>query len=48
MVEEPDKFGLFSGNSNKPLANAVANHLGVSLGNATIARFADGEANIKV
>lgn len=36
-------FLLFSGSSNKPLAETVAKELGITLGKAELTRFADGE-----
>lgn len=41
-------FLLFTGNSNRELADKVAEHLGVSMGNATISAFNDGESRIKI
>jgi len=39
---------LFSGNANLPLAQDIANHLGIALGKITVAHFADGEVNVIV
>ncbi|OGT21794.1 MAG: ribose-phosphate pyrophosphokinase [Gammaproteobacteria bacterium RBG_16_57_12] len=39
---------VFSGNANPPLANAVANFLGKSLGKAVIDRFSDGEIMVEI
>jgi ribose-phosphate pyrophosphokinase len=39
---------LFSGNSNTPLAEAVANYLGVPLGKAAVKKFNDGEISIQI
>lgn len=39
---------LFSGNSNPALARAVAGHLQVKLGKATVGRFSDGEINVEI
>ncbi len=39
---------LFSGNSNPPLARAIAAHLQVRLGKATVGRFSDGEINVEI
>lgn len=39
---------LFSGNSNRSLASAIASHLHVELGRARIGRFNDGEISIKI
>ena len=37
---------MFSGNSNKKLAEEIAECLGVELGKASMDKFKDGEANI--
>ena len=39
---------LFSGNSNRQLAQSIANYLGVSLGNCELGRFPDGEVRVKI
>lgn len=39
---------LFSGNANRLLAEAIAQYVGVQLGQANIARFADGEVNVQI
>jgi ribose-phosphate pyrophosphokinase len=39
---------LFSGNSNHPLAEKVAHHLNLPLGQARIGRFSDGEMDIEI
>jgi hypothetical protein len=39
---------IFTGNSNRALAQDVANQLGVSLGKITVNKFADGEVNVMV
>ncbi|HEY7905617.1 MAG TPA: ribose-phosphate diphosphokinase [Wenzhouxiangella sp.] len=39
---------LFSGNANRPLASAIAQHLGVPMGRAVVDRFSDGEVNIEI
>lgn len=39
---------IFTGNSNKPLAKDIADHLGMSLGKITVGRFADGEVNVVI
>jgi len=39
---------LFAGNSNIPLAEAVASHLGVSLGKAEVGTFSDGECCVEI
>jgi len=37
---------IFTGNANKPLAQDIANHLGLKLGKITVNKFADGEVNV--
>ncbi|MEE8424417.1 MAG: ribose-phosphate pyrophosphokinase [Elusimicrobiota bacterium] len=39
---------LFSGNANRPLAEKIAQYLRVSLGDAEVGRFADGEVHVHV
>jgi ribose-phosphate pyrophosphokinase len=39
---------LFTGNSNPPLARAVATHLQVRLGKASVGRFSDGEIMVEI
>lgn len=45
---EDGELVLFSGNANIELASEIATLLGVSLGNITVGRFADGEVNVQV
>jgi len=39
---------LFSGRANRPLAEEIANYLGISLGDVKIKNFSDGELYVKV
>ena len=39
---------VFSGSSNKPLAERVVNELRIDLGRADIGRFSDGECNVEI
>ncbi len=39
---------LFTGNSNRPLAEAISANLGVPLGGAEIGRFSDGEVQVEI
>lgn len=39
---------LFSGNSNPALAHDISRKLGVSLGNAEVSKFSDGEISIEI
>ena len=39
---------LFTGNSNRRLAEAISIHLGVPLGGAEIGRFSDGEVQVEI
>ncbi len=39
---------LFCGNSNRKLANEIAQHLKCDIGNAVVSKFEDGEVNVMV
>ncbi len=39
---------IFSGNSNRPLAEDICRYLGTAVGAATVGRFADGEINVQI
>lgn len=39
---------VFSGNANKPLAEAIAKYLGQPLGNAMVKKFSDGETWVEI
>lgn len=39
---------VFSGNSNRPLAEDICRYLGTTLGAARVGRFADGEINVQI
>ena len=39
---------LFTGNANPVLAQEIASHLGVEVGNADVGRFSDGEAKVEI
>jgi ribose-phosphate pyrophosphokinase len=39
---------LFTGNANPVLAQEIANHLGVELGQADVGRFSDGEVTVEI
>jgi ribose-phosphate pyrophosphokinase len=42
-LTEDRRFKLFSGTANRPLAEEIARHIGVTVGEAKAQRFADGE-----
>lgn len=48
MPESRSKLKLFTCNSNKALAEAIANEMGVSMGLASVTRFSDGEIQVNV
>jgi ribose-phosphate pyrophosphokinase len=48
MEDKKLKLKLFTGNSNIPLAKAIANHLKISLGKIEVGRFPDGEISVKI
>ncbi len=39
---------IFAGNSNQPLANDICQHLNVSMGNAKVKTFSDGEVMVEI
>lgn len=43
-----DSLMVFTGNANPELAKNVVKHLGISLGNASVGRFSDGEVAIEL
>ncbi len=38
---------IFSGNANKPLAESICQYLGLTLGEAAVGRFSDGETSVE-
>ncbi len=42
-LSEDKRFKLISGTANRPLAEEIARHIGVQVGEAKLQRFADGE-----
>lgn len=43
-----DGLKIIAGNSNRPLAEKIAEHLGVPLCDITLGRFADGEIHVQI
>lgn len=43
-----DKLKLFSGNANINLAQDICRYLGLTLGDATVSRFSEGEIGVKI
>ena len=39
---------VFSGNANRPLAQAVCRELGVPMGKALVGKFSDGEVQVEI
>lgn len=39
---------VFAGNSNQPLAQAIAEYIGIPLGKSTVSAFPDGETFVKI
>ncbi len=46
MITHGNSIELIAGNSNKPLAEAIAKELGISLSTAEVGKFSDGEISI--
>src|SRR5437764_12367536 len=43
-----EKFKIFSGTANQPLADEVCHFLGMQRGQAQVIRFADGECDVQI
>src|SRR5690242_18066899 len=43
-----NRLTVFTGNANRPLAEEIASHLGVSLGCVMVTQFADGETYVQI
>jgi ribose-phosphate pyrophosphokinase len=43
-----DEIKIFAGSSNRPLATAICQAVGVQLGSAEIGRFSDGECQVEI
>src|SRR5579862_172154 len=47
-VVNDDRFKIFAGTANLPLAESICHHLGVPLGQAKLGRFSDGEIYFQI
>ncbi len=47
-MNEDQNLLIFSGNANKPLAQAVCSELGIRLGKALVSTFSDGEVQVEI
>ncbi|MBC7988693.1 MAG: ribose-phosphate diphosphokinase [Luteimonas sp.] len=47
-MQEDRNLLIFSGNANKPLAQAVCKELGIRLGRALVSQFSDGETQVEI
>ena len=48
MIVHGSKIKIFAGNSNIPLAKAIAEKLKTELGDAEVGRFSDGECSVHI
>ena len=48
MITHGNEIKLFSGNSNRPLAESIARKLNTELGGIEVTSFSDGEINIHI
>lgn len=46
MITHGNEIKIFAGNSNKPLAEGIANKLGTELGEVEVCTFSDGEISV--
>jgi ribose-phosphate pyrophosphokinase len=47
-VQSDRNLLVFSGNANRPLADAVCKELGIRMGKALVGRFSDGEVQVEI
>ncbi|WP_159017154.1 ribose-phosphate diphosphokinase [Cognatiluteimonas profundi] len=47
-MQEDRNLLVFTGNANRPLAEAVCKELGIRLGKAQVGRFSDGEVQVEI
>ena len=45
---DTDSLLVFTGNANRPLAQAVCRELGIRMGKALVSRFSDGEVQVEI
>lgn len=48
MITNQTEIKIFSGNSNKPLAEAICKELGIALGEMEVGHFSDGETTVQL
>ena len=48
MITHGNEIKLFAGNSNRPLAEAIAKKLNTTLGNVEVGQFSDGETSVHI
>ncbi len=48
MITHGNEIKLFAGNSNRPLAEAIAKKLNTSLGDCEVTKFSDGEISVHI
>lgn len=48
MITHSTEIKLFTGNSNKPLAEAIAKELQIELGDIEVGHFSDGESSVHI
>ena len=46
MITHGNEIKIFAGNSNRPLAEAIAKKLNTELGGAEVGQFSDGETSV--
>lgn len=48
MITNQTEIKIFSGNSNRPLAEAICKELGIALGDMEVGHFSDGESTVQL
>ena len=48
MISHGKEIKIFTGNSNRPLAESICRNLGIRLGDSVVTSFADGEVSVSL
>ena len=48
MISHGKDIKIFSGNSNKALAESICRHIGIRLGDSSVTHFSDGEISVSL
>ena len=48
MITHGTSIKIFAGNSNRKLAEDIAKHVGIPMGNSDVTTFSDGEISVNI